>query len=187
MQSTALAEQAHLQGQQTDQWRGCRPLHGRGDFLPVEMRLAHIDRNQPVFVLIGGQDASQCLESVILFSAFIGKPLHHAACAVATGLRLCAVTIDDLNIMIGAGRFWIMDRHDLVKGSCLFSGQTDGSSRSDTIAASRISATMILLPSPFILAKMALLIAGSGSCLYRKGSGSCFVLTGSDRRSEHLF
>ncbi len=79
------------------------------------MRLAHIDRNQPVFVLIGGQDASQCLENVILFSAFVRKPLHHAASAIAASLRLCAIAIDDLDIMIGARRLGVMDGHDLIK------------------------------------------------------------------------
>ncbi len=136
MQSTALAEQAHRQDQQTDQWRVYRQLHGRGDFLPAEMRRTHIDRDQPVFMLIGSQDTRQCLEDIVLLAAFIRKPLHHAACTVAASLRLRAIAIDDLDIMIGTGDLGIMNGHDLVKRGWLISSQTDCSGRCDTIAAS---------------------------------------------------
>ncbi|MDT4841536.1 hypothetical protein FQZ97_753950 [compost metagenome] len=109
---------------------------GEGDFLPAEMRLSHIDRDQPIFMLIGGQDASQRLEDIVLFTAFVGKPLHNAASAIAASLRLRTIAIDDLDIMIGAGCLGIMDGHDLVKRGCLIACQTDCSGRRDMIAAS---------------------------------------------------
>ncbi len=58
------------------------------DLVPVENRLAHVDRDRTVVMLDGIEDACHRLESEDLVAGFRGKSLHHATRAVAAGLRL---------------------------------------------------------------------------------------------------
>ena len=69
----------------------------------------------PVVMLLAEQDAGDGLEGEALPALLGGQRLHHAAHAVAAGLRRRAVGIDDLDIVGCAGRARIMDGHDLVE------------------------------------------------------------------------
>ena len=85
------------------------------DPVPGEDRLAHVDGNRPVLMFGGVQDAGNCLEGEGLAPRFGGERLHDAARAVAAGLRLGPVRIQDIDPGVGAVRLRIVDRHDLVE------------------------------------------------------------------------
>ena len=102
-----------------------------------------------------------------LLPGFGGQRLHHAAHAVAAGLRLRAVGVDDVDIGIGTGRAGIVDRHDLVEAGRRIGVQRNRGLRVTRSSRPRMSATMISLPSPFILAKAAALAMVFAKTLFR--------------------
>ncbi|ENN89652.1 hypothetical protein RHSP_37059 [Rhizobium freirei PRF 81] len=88
---------------------------GQRDLVPGKDRLAHIDRNRAVFVLSRIQDAGDGLEGENLLAGFGRQRLHDAARAIAAGLRLRAIAVQNVDPGIGALHLGIVDRHDLVE------------------------------------------------------------------------
>jgi hypothetical protein len=130
---------------------------GQRNVLPAEAGCAHVDRNRPVRMFAGVEDAGDGLEGEGLLAGFGGQGLDDAAHAVAAGLRTAAVGIQDVDEEGGAGRAasWMaMIWSKPVAASALSATAAAGVTRS---ARPRISATMISLPMPFILAKGAVL------------------------------
>ncbi len=69
-------------------------LFGQRNAVPVENRLAHIDRDQPVLVFLGIEDTGDGLEGEGLLAGFGGQRLHDAARAVTAGLRAGSVAVE---------------------------------------------------------------------------------------------
>ncbi|MNX77877.1 hypothetical protein D3C86_1094390 [compost metagenome] len=63
----------------------------------------------------GVQDARHRLEGEASLARFGRQRLHHAARAIAAGLRLRAVAIENIDEGIRAANTRIVDRHDLVE------------------------------------------------------------------------
>ena len=88
---------------------------GERDPVPFEARLAHVDRDRAVAMVLRVQNAGDGLEGEQPLAGFGGERLHDAAHAVAAGLRRRAVGVQYVNEVIGAGRARIVDRHHLVE------------------------------------------------------------------------
>jgi hypothetical protein len=93
------------------------------------------------------QDAGDGLEGEDLLAGFGRQRLHDAARAVATGLRLRAVGIEDVDEGVGALGLRIVDGHDLVELGLRMRIQRDRSFRRHLVLAAAHVDDQDLLPS----------------------------------------
>ena len=114
---------------------GVAEFLGQRDLLPVKARHAHVDRDQPIGMFLGRENAGDGLEGEQLAAGLGRQRLHDAAHAVAAGLRHRAVGVDDLDVVLGARRPAIVDRHDLVELRRRIGGERHRRGRRDAIRA----------------------------------------------------
>src|SRR5690606_40975665 len=88
---------------------------GKRNLLPVKAGLAHIHGDKAALMLFRGENPCPGFEGKSSLSSLRGERLDNAARAVATGLCLRAITVQDLDIVISACSHGVMDRHDLVE------------------------------------------------------------------------
>src|SRR5690606_355172 len=82
---------------------------------PVKAGLAHIHGDKAALMLFRGEYPCPGFEGERSLSGLRGERLDNAARAIATGLCLRPITVQDLDVVISACRYRIMDRHDLVE------------------------------------------------------------------------
>ncbi len=105
------------------------------NFVPAEAGLAHVDRNRPVGVLLGVENAAGRLEREAGLAGLRRQRLDDTAGAVAAGLRPRTVGIDDVDVMVGAVEARIVDRHDLVEAGFGGGVERDGGRGRNRIGA----------------------------------------------------
>ena len=110
-------------------------LFGERNLVPFKHRLPHIDGHQPVLMFGRLKNPRQRLKHKRLLARLRRQRLHHAARAVAAGLRLAAVAVDDLDIGVGVRRLRLVDRHDLVEQRRRVARQRPRRLRPDSVRA----------------------------------------------------